>query len=224
MLSEMMSRFRGVSEADIEACVDDAFVEALAKVDPTRDPTPFMRQRAVWRVMDFQRCRRARHPCPTCGGRGVDAGGRRCPGPGCDGGWVGPRTEGLEHDSAAPADSLDDFPEAFSDSWLAALVPDVTQLLDVLWGMHRRKAHWWLRWGRGLQDDVFDTALCLAGHCLAAARGGEYAPASPRGPGGHLIVTTLIGLLQDHSRPYLGQDPVGEALIALAPVGEWRTC
>jgi hypothetical protein len=48
---------------------------------------------------------------------------------------------------------------------------DATPLLDELWAMHRRAAWWRRTWTRREVDDLFDTALCLAGHCLAAVAG-----------------------------------------------------
>jgi len=49
---------------------------------------------------------------------------------------------------------------------------DAAPLIDELWDMHGRISlwrHWWPRRTHTLLDDVFDTALCLACHCLAAS-------------------------------------------------------
>jgi hypothetical protein len=87
---------------------------------------------------------------------------------------------------------------------LAALLRDQPphvgkELVAAMWAMHRRSRSAWRSWTGAPMDDLYGTALCLAGHCLAAAHGPwDTWP-------GKQIVNTLVADWIDYIKP-LSQD------------------
>jgi len=127
--SKMMSDYRKLGETEIDSCVDQAFFETFETYDSSKTSSAnnvfcFMRQIAVFRIIDMQR-KRGRSRCEFCDGLGQNSSGQPCRH--CDGGWTGPQVSGLECEPPA-TDIEDDFPEEFSQEWLNSqteLVQDV---------------------------------------------------------------------------------------------------
>jgi hypothetical protein len=96
------------------------------------------------------------------------------------------------------------------------------ELVAAMWIMHRRSRSAWRTWAGAPMDDLFGTALCLAGRCLAAAQGPwDTWP-------GKQIVNTLVADWIAYIPPWPGADyredvtkvvELEDALVAIGRAG-----